>query len=64
MAMFSVFMAWFIKSIMFRIGGVSLYKKTQPFFIGILFAFSIGVGISFLVDVIWFPRQGHLIDSW
>ena len=63
-AMFSVFCAWMVKAILLRIGGVTLYKRYQPFFIGVLVAFSIGVGLSFLVDFIWFPRQGHEIDSW
>jgi hypothetical protein len=63
-AMFSVFLAWLIKSIFMRAGGVTLYKRTQPFFVGILVGFSVGVALSFLVDILWFPRQGHEIDSW
>lgn len=64
MAMCSVFLAWMIKTLLMRLGGVTLYKKSQPFFLGVLVAFSLGVGVSFVVDCIWFPGQGHLIDSW
>ena len=63
-AAFSVFLAWMIKVAVMKIGGVTLYKKTQPLFLGILVAFSVGVALSFTVDYVWFPRQGHLIDSW
>ncbi len=63
-AAFSVFLAWIIKVIVLKAGGLVLYRKAQPFFLGILVGFSIGVALSFAVDFIWFPRQGHLIDSW
>jgi hypothetical protein len=63
-AMFSVFLAWFIKWMVFKIGGVILYKRVQPLFLGILVAFSLGVALSFVVDFIWFPNQGHIIDGW
>ncbi|HIG45634.1 MAG TPA: hypothetical protein EYQ20_04135 [candidate division Zixibacteria bacterium] len=63
-AAFSIFVAWFIKSIVLRAGGVSMYKKSQSFFLGILVAFSVGVALTFAVDSIWFPGQGHEIDNW
>jgi hypothetical protein len=63
-AAFSIFVAWFIKSIVLRAGGVSMYKKSQSFFLGILVAFSVGVALTFAVDSVWFPGQGHEIDNW
>ncbi len=61
---FTVFLVWATKSIVLRIGGITLYKRLQPFFIGLLTGYTIGVGISTLVDVIWFPGNGHMVHSW
>ena len=63
-AFFSIFMVWLVKSILLRLGGVSLYRTAQPFFIGILAGYAIGVFLSFVVDAIWFPGAGHVVDSW
>jgi hypothetical protein len=63
-AAFSIFVAWFVKTIVMRVGGVSLYKRSQSFFVGILVAFSVGVVLMYIVDFIWFPGRGHDIDNW
>jgi hypothetical protein len=61
---FTVFLVWAFKSIVLRIGGVTMYRRLQPFFIGLLTGYTIGVGISTLVDVVWFPGNGHMVHSW
>jgi len=61
---FTVFLVWATKSIVLRIGGIGLYRRLQPFFIGMLTGYTIGVGISTLVDAIWFPGNGHMVHSW
>lgn len=61
---FTVFLVWSFKSVVLRIGGVALYRSLQPFFIGLLTGYTIGVFISTLVDVIWFPGNGHMVHSW
>lgn len=61
---FSIFLAWLTKVIILRMGGVSLYKKTQPIFIGILVGYTLMVVVSSIVDAIWFPGQGHIIHTW
>jgi hypothetical protein len=61
---FTVFLVWVTKSIVLRTGGIALYRRLQPFFIGLLTGYTIGVGISTLVDVIWFPGNGHMVHSW
>ena len=63
-SVFSVFMAWGIKSIILRIGGVELYRRLRPFFLGLLVGHALGVILSFFVDQIWFPGQGHRTHSW
>ena len=57
-AIFSMFLAWFTKAILLRLGGVELYKKTQPLFLGLAVGYSLGVAFSFVVDWIYFPGAG------
>jgi hypothetical protein len=59
----SVFVAWAIKSVMLRYGGIGLYRAARPFFIGLITGFFLGVGVSFVVDVIWFFGMGHYIHN-
>ena len=61
---FSVFIAWAIKFVILRVGGATLYRQYRPFFLGILVGYSAGVGLSLIVDVIWFPGQGHSIHGY
>ncbi len=58
----SIFMVWLAKTVILKVGGVQGYRRARPFFIGLLVGYVAGVGISFLVDVIWFPGNGH--DFW
>jgi hypothetical protein len=61
---FSIFLAWGIKVIIMRIGGVSLYRKLRPLFLGLLVGYGLGIFVSFVVDQIWFPGDGHGTHSW
>lgn len=56
---FSVFLSWFLKWVIMRAGGIRLYRGAQPFFIGLIMGYFTAIGISFVIDVIWFPGQGH-----
>ncbi len=58
----SVFLVWLAKTVILRVGGVQGYRRARPFFIGLLAGYVTGVAISFAVDVIWFPGNGH--DFW
>jgi hypothetical protein len=58
-AMLPIFLAWLTQSLLIRFGGVRLYRRAQPFFIGLLVGFIMGVALSFLVDMIWFPGSPH-----
>lgn len=58
-AAFSIFLAWTIKLLIRKFGGPTVYRRVQPLFIGLVIGVATGVGVSFLVDMIWFPGQGH-----
>jgi len=60
----SVFIAWGIKSIILRVGGAALYRRSRPFFVGMLVGYALAITVSYVVDQIWFPGQGHGMHSW
>lgn len=55
----SVFIAWALKATVLRIGGITLYRRCKPFFIGLIVGFFLGVGASYAIDAIWFFGKGH-----
>jgi len=61
---FSVFLSWFIKLLLLQIGGFTLYRRGRPFFLGMLVGYVAAVGVSYGVDIIWFPQNGHVLHSW
>ena len=63
-SVFSVLIVWAFKFMVLRIGGVTLYRRYRPMFAGLLSGYSLGVGLSFFVDVIWFPERGHWIHLY
>jgi hypothetical protein len=64
MAAFSVFIAWFIKLTVIKVGGITLYRKTVPLFLGLVVGYVTGVAISMVVDVIFFMGRGHAVHIW
>ena len=58
------FLAWLIQVVLLRLGGGALYRRAQPLFLGMLVGYVIGMGISFLVDSIWFPAAPHKFESF
>lgn len=58
----SFLIAWLAKSLALRLGGITLYRRTIPLFIGMLVGAFAGTGICFLVDFIWFPLSGHAVE--
>jgi hypothetical protein len=57
----SVFIAWLLKVITLRVGGIGLYRQLRPFFVGLIVGFFLGVGVSYGIDVIWLFGKGHPI---
>ncbi len=56
---FSIFLSWLIKWSIMRAGGIGLYQRAQPFFIGLILGNFTAIGVSFLIDMAFFPGQGH-----
>ena len=59
-----VFMAWAAKAVVMRVGGVALYRRSKPLFLGLLVGYTAGVVLAFTVDAVWFPGQGHQVHWW
>jgi hypothetical protein len=60
----SIFVAWLAKFAILRIGGIDLYRKAAPFFLGLMIGYFTGVGVSFVVDLVWFPQRGHSLGLY
>lgn len=44
-----------------RVGGVRLYRRAAPFFLGLVLGCFTGIALSQVVDAIWFTGRGHFI---
>ena len=61
---FSAFLAWVLKLLVLRLGGIGLYRRLQPLFLGLLIGYAAMIGISSSIDAIWFPGEGHWVHGW
>ena len=61
---FSILIAWAAKSLLMAIGGVSLYERAKPFFVGLIIAQAFSTALVFGVDWIWFPARGHNVHNY
>jgi len=61
---FTVFLAWVLKLVMLKVGGPSVYRKSRPFFVGLLVGYILGVALSAIIDMIWFPDRGHYVHRY
>ena len=58
---FAVFLTWAVKMVILRVGGINLYRRCRPFFLGMLVGYTLGITVSFLIDLLFFFGQGHSI---
>ncbi len=56
---FSVAAAWLAKAVILRLGGIHLYRRWIPFFLGLAIGYFLGVGAGYIVDACAFPEAGH-----
>ncbi|MBT4138134.1 MAG: hypothetical protein HOE48_09475, partial [Candidatus Latescibacteria bacterium] len=61
---FVIFLAWLIKFSLLKTGGISLYRRAHPLFLGLLLGYVVGIGLIFIVDTFFFMGQGHLVHRW
>ena len=59
-----IFLVWLAKLLVLQFGGILLYRRVRPCCYGLIVGFVFAIGVAFLVDVIWFPDQGHGIHGW
>ncbi|MBT4137534.1 MAG: hypothetical protein HOE48_06435 [Candidatus Latescibacteria bacterium] len=55
----SVFVAWTLKAIILKVGGITLYRKSQPFFMGLIVGYTFALIVAIGVDILYFPGNGH-----
>ena len=60
----SFLIAWLAKLLILGIGGIGLYRRTQPLFLGLAVSYAFGVGLSYVVDWVCSPSSAHIIHSW
>lgn len=61
---FCLMLVWLAKTIVLKIGGVGLYRRSLPFSYGAICGYLFGIAISSLIDAIWFPDGGHGVHGW
>ena len=55
----TIFLIWAFKTLVLRMGGLERYRATIPLILGLLIGYLGGVALGLVVDIIWFPGQGH-----
>jgi len=60
---FAIFVAWVIKLVILKIGGVNLFRRSRPLFIGILVGYVVAVAISTIIDYFYFFGEGHYVHA-
>ena len=59
--MLSIFLAWLIKTAIIRLGGLQLFTKARPFFLGLIIGHFAGAGMVAFIDYFFFLGQGHSV---
>ena len=58
--MASIFIAWMVKSVVLRYGGVTLYRRTRPFFLGLILGHYAAGGLWCVIDGFTGMTGNHL----
>jgi hypothetical protein len=60
---FAIFLAWMVKSIVLRYGGISTYRALQPFFLGLILGEFSTACMWVFIDG-WFGFEGNMIFNF
>jgi hypothetical protein len=61
---FCIFLVWVLKVAALRFGGVTLYRRSKPFWFGVIVGYLFGIAVSSVIDAVWFPDGGHFVHGW
>ena len=56
----SVMLAWIVKSLILKYGGVKLFQKLKPLFLGLILGQFLSAGAWFLLDMV-FAKYNHVL---
>ena len=59
-AWFSIFLAWMIKGLILKYGGIDIYRKMLPFFLGLILGEFVSAGLWVIIDGLT-GITGHII---
>jgi hypothetical protein len=59
--MLSIFLGWLAKLAIIKLGGLQLFLKARPFFLGLILGHFTGAGLSAFIDYFFFLGQGHSV---
>jgi hypothetical protein len=59
--MLSIFLGWLAKLVIIKLGGLQLFLKARPFFLGLILGHFTGAGLSAFIDYFFFLGQGHAV---
>lgn len=61
---FCLMLVWVTKTIVLKVGGVGLYRRSLPFAYGAICGYLLSIAISSVIDAFWFPNEGHFVHGW
>ncbi len=59
-----IFLVWLAKLIILHLGGIGVYRRTKPLSYGLIVGYVFAIGVSFGVDLIFFPSGGHYVHGY
>ncbi len=61
---FTIFLAWSLKAILLRFFGAVFYRRSRPFFVGLLIGYVFSIALGLVLDAVWFVPRGHRVHTY